>query len=72
MNIITDTTCTTRTFIIEDNSTNYTVYIVKYSTDPVFYKVEIENEAGETINPTSGLGSNLITICEAKIKSENK
>ena len=69
MNIITDTTCTTRTFIIEDNSTNYTV---KYGTDPVFYKVEIENEAGETINPTSGLGSNLITICEAKIKSENK
>ena len=69
MNIITDTTCTTRTFIIEDNSTNYTV---KYSTDPVFYKVEIENEAGETINPTSGLGSNLITICESKIKSENK
>ena len=69
MNIITDTTCTTRTFIIEDNSTNYTV---KDSTDPVFYKVEIENEAGETINPTSGLGSNLITICEAKIKSENK
>ena len=48
MNIITDTTCTTRTFIIEDNGTNYTV---KYSTDPVFYKVEIENEAGETINP---------------------
>ena len=69
MNIITDTTCTTRTFIIEDNGTNYTV---KYSTDPVFYKVEIENEAGETINPTSWLGSNLITICEAKIKSENK
>ena len=69
MNIITDTTCTTRTFIIEDNGANYTV---KYSTDPVFYKVEIENEAGETINPTSGLGSNLITICEAKIKSENK
>ena len=69
MNIITDTTCTTRTFTIEDNGANYTV---KYSTDPVFYKVEIENEAGETINPTSGLGSNLITICEAKIKSENK
>ena len=69
MNIVTDTTCTTCTFIIEDNGTNYTV---KYSTDPVFYKVEIENEAGETINPTSGLGSNLITVCETKIKSENK
>jgi hypothetical protein len=69
MKILTDIACTTRTFIIEDNGNNYTV---KYSTDPVFYKVEIENEAGETINPTSGLGSNLITICEAKIKSENK
>ena len=69
MNIITDTTCTTRTFIIEDNSTNYTV---KYSTDPVFYKVEIENEAGDKISPTYGLGKVLIHTCEAKIKSENK
>ena len=69
MKILTDIAFTTRTFTIEDNGANYTV---KYSTDPVFYKVEIENEAGETINPTSGLGSNLITICEAKIKSENK
>jgi hypothetical protein len=69
MKILTDIAFTTRTFTIENNGANYTV---KYSTDPVFYKVEIENEAGETINPTSGLGSNLITICEATIKSENK
>jgi hypothetical protein len=69
MKILTDIAFTTRTFTIEDNGANYTV---KYSTDPVFYKVEIENKAGETINPTSGLGSNLIHICEATIKSENK
>jgi len=69
MKILTDIAFTTRTFTIEDNGANYTV---KYSTDPVFYKVEIENEAEERISPTSGLGSNLITICEAKIKSENK
>jgi hypothetical protein len=51
MKILTDIAFTTRTFTIEDNGTNYTV---KYSTDPVFYKVEIENEAGERISPTYG------------------
>jgi hypothetical protein len=69
MKILTDIAFTTRTFTIEDNGATYTV---KYSTDPVFYKVEIENENGERISPTSGLGSNLINICEATIKSENK
>ena len=69
MNIVSDVAYSTRIFKVEDNGANYTV---KYSTDPVFYKVEIENEAGEKISPTSGLGSNLINICEATIKSENK
>jgi hypothetical protein len=69
MKILTDIAFTTRTFTIEDNGANYTV---KYSIDPVFYKVEIENEAGERISPTYGLGKALINICEATIKSENK
>jgi hypothetical protein len=69
MNIVSDVAYSTRIFKVEDNGANYTV---KYSTDPVFYKVEIENEAGEKISPTYGLGKSLIHICESKIKSENK
>ena len=61
MKVITSIESTTRVFSVEDNDIYYKV---RLSKDPVFYQWDIEGENGEVIDINSGLGNNLIEICE--------
>jgi len=69
MNIIDSQKYTTRVFKVADGEE---IYTLTYKEDSIFCCWEIENAKGDVFSSTSGIGVNLIGLCEQVLWSEQE